>query len=276
MAPQDRFSRFLAQAGKTAGRVLCGLLAAASLSLTAGAARTVPVQIDNNLLPGTSYLEQGVTYVPLRYLLDAFGGWDIAWDSTNREAVAVSATTQLAANPEADSIVIDGETLSGRVTVENGRTYVPLRLVTEALGGSAAWDPYLAGAAVTSAGADYDAVDLYWLSRIICAESGAESLEGQIAVGNVVLNRLASTEFPNTIPGVIFDRVDGVQFEPVKNGTVYQIPTARSIEAAMRVLNGENVIGNAMYFYAPALSQGIWINAHRTYLKTIGCHRFYL
>ena len=47
-------------------------------------------------------------------------------------------------------------------------------------------------------------------------------------------------------------------------------------EAARRVLAGENVIGDALYFYAPALSQGLWINANRTYCKTIGCHRFYL
>ena len=70
-----------------------------------------------------------------------------------------------------------------------------LRLVTEALGGSAKWDGYLDGAAVTSAESSYDAVDLYWLSHVIYAESGAESMEGQIAVGNVVLNRVASSEF---------------------------------------------------------------------------------
>ena len=129
---------------------------------------------------------------------------------------------------------------------------------------------------MTSAGAAHDAADLYWLSRIISAESGGESMEGQIAVGNVVLNRVASREFPDTIPGVIFDRVDGVQFEPVSNGTVYKTPTAQAVEAARRVLAGEKVIGNALYFYAPALSQGVWINANRTYYKTIGCHRFYL
>ena len=65
--------------------------------------------------------------------------------------------------------------------------------------------------------ASHDAIDLYWLSRIIYAESGAETLDGQIAVGNVVLNRMASKEFPDSIPGVIFDRVDGIQFEPVEN-----------------------------------------------------------
>lgn len=272
----SRLSRLLARAGKNAGRLLCGLLAAASLSLSAGAARTVPVQVDGTRLAGSSYLEQGVTYVPLRYLLDAFGGWNISWDSAQQEAVAVSGSSRLSADPADNTILIDGEAHTGRVTVKNGRTYVPLRLVTEALGGTAEWDPYLSGAAVTSADAEYDAADLYWLSRIIHAESGAESMEGQIAVGNVVLNRVASDEFPDSIVGVIFDRVDGVQFEPVENGTVYKTPTARSVEAAKRVLNGENTIGRAMYFYAPALSQGVWINANRTYFKTIGCHRFYL
>ena len=271
----NRLSRLLARAGKNAGRLLCGLLAAAFLSLSAEAARAVPVQVNGARLGGSSYLEQGVTYVPLRYLLDAFGGWSVSWDSAEQEAVAVSGNSRLSADPAENIILIDGETLSGRVTVKNGRTYVPLRLVTEALGGTAEWDPYLSGAAVTSADAEYDAADLYWLSHIIHAESGAEPMEGQIAVGNVVLNRVASEEFPNTIAGVIFDRVDGVQFEPVENGTVYKTPTARSVEAAKRVLNGENTIGRAMYFYAPALSKGVWINANRTYFKTIGCHRFY-
>lgn len=256
--------------------LLCGLLAAATLSMPARAARTVPVQVDTQLLAGSSYLEQGVTYVPLRHLLNAFGGWDIRWDSQAKEAVAVSGSTRLTANPSQNTVTIDGTDYSGRVTVENGRTYVPLRLVTEALGGTAEWDPYLGGAAVTSAGADYDASDLYWLSRIISAESGGEPLTGQIAVGNVVLNRVASEEFPDTIPGVIFDQAYAVQFEPVENGTVYRTPTAKSVEAAMRVLDGEEVIGAALYFYAPALSQGVWINANRTYYQTIGCHRFYL
>lgn len=256
--------------------LLCGLLAAAALALPAQGARTVPVQVDGQHLAGSSYLEEGVTYVPLRYLLDAFGGWEVTWDSRAREAVAVSGSVRLAAAPAENTITVGGRRYSGRVTVQNGRTYVPLRLVTEALGGSAEWDPWMSGAAVTSAGADYDAVDLYWLSRIISAESGGESMEGQIAVGNVVLNRVASREFPNTIPGVIFDKVDGVQFEPVSNGTVHRAPTAQSVEAARRVLAGEKVIGNALYFYAPALSQGTWINANRTYYKTIGCHRFYL
>lgn len=255
---------------------LCSLLLAACLAVPAQAARTVPVQVDGQLLSVRGTLEGGVTHFPLRALLDILGGWTVWWDSAEREAVAVRGSVRLTADPEDNTVTVGGQTYNGRVYVKNGRTYVPLRLTMNLLGGSAAWDPWLGGAAVTSGEADHDAMDLYWLSRIISAESRGESLSGQIAVGNVVLNRVESGQFPDTIPGVIFDRVDGIQFEPVKNGTVYDEPTAQSVEAARRVLEGENVIGDALYFYAPALSQGVWINANRTYAQTIGCHRFYL
>ena len=115
-----------------------------------------------------------------------------------------------------------------------------------------------------------------WLSRIIYAESGAESMAGQIAVGNVILNRVRSSRFPDTVEGVIFDRKDAVQFEPVDNGRIYQTPSPQSVEAARRALDGERIVGAALYFYAPALSQGVWINANCAYQQTIGCHRFYV
>lgn len=257
-------------------KLLCGLLTAALLIQPTFAARRVQVQVDGDLLSTRSYVEQGVTYVPLRDLLNAFGGWDIYWNSQSRSAVATSASDTITADPDEDTIEIGNNTYSGRVTVENGRTYVPLRLVSEALGGSAVWDAYLDGAAVTSPDAEYNAADLYWLSRIISAESQGEPLKGQVAVGNVVMNRVASAEFPNTITGVIFDQKNGVQFEPVSNGTVFRSPAALSVTAAKQVLDGKVILEDALYFYAPALSQGIWINANRTYFTTIGCHRFYL
>ena len=255
-------------------QLLCGLLAAASLSCSAlGYRASVPVQVDGARMR-SGYIESGSTYVPLRSLLDSLGGWDIQWDG--KQAVASSNGRMLTASPAADTVIVDGQVYSGAVTLKNGTTYVPLRLVAEALGGTAEWDPYLDGAAVTSAGSGYDAVDLYWLSHIIYAESGAESMEGQIAVGNVVLNRVASDSFPNTVPAVIFDRKNGVQFEPVSNGTIYKTPSSASVQAAKRALDGERPVGGALYFYAPELSQGLWITANRTYLQTIGCHRFYL
>ena len=108
------------------------------------------------------------------------------------------------------------------------------------------------------------AFDLFWVGL------------GQMAVGNVVLNRVASPEFPNSIQGVIFDRKHGTQFEPVDNGTIYDTPTESAVAAAKAVLAGQNVVGSCKYFFAPALSQGTWMRQNRTYYTTIGCHRFYL
>ena len=258
-------------------RVLLGLLAALTLAVPARAARTVPVQIDGTELAAVCHLESGVTYVPLRALLNTLGGWELEWDSRQRAAVAVSGSSRLTASPAAGTVTVDGAARPGKVYVQEGVTYVPLRTTAELLGGTVEWDAYFQGAAVTSAGAEYNAVDFYWLSRIISAESRGEPLEGQIAVGNVVRERVENEDFPDTIPDVVFQQADGiVQFEPVENGTVYLDPAEQSVEAAKRTLAGEKTPEGAMFFYAPALSEGVWINANRTYLTTIGCHRFYL
>ena len=121
----------------------------------------------------------------------------------------------------------------------------------------------------------YTEEDLYWLSRIISAESRGESLLGQVAVGNVVLNRVASDRFPDTVKSVVFDRKDAVQFEPVANGTIYGEPTAQSVLAARLALNGTSVVGGCLYFFNPAWSQGLWVRQNCVYYGTIGCHAFY-
>ncbi len=253
--------------------LLCGLLAAAALCLPVQAARPAAVQVDGERLETSAYVKEGTAYAPLRELLEALGDWNVWWDGS--AARAVSENASLSADPNGNVLTVNGQRYPCFVDVIEGRTYVPLRLTAEALGGSVRWDPWLDGAAVTSPHAEHDAMDYYWLARIIHAESGGEALEGQIAVGNVVLNRVASGDFPDSIPGVIFDDENGVQFEPVSNGTVANAPTELSLEAARRVLSGENTVGDALYFFAPALSQGTWIDSSRTYQQTIGCHRFY-
>lgn len=253
--------------------LLCGLLAAAALCLSVQAARPANLQVDGERLETSAYVKDGTAYAPLRDLLEALGDWNIWWDGD--AARAVSEDASLAADPDGNVLTVNGTRYPCFVDVIEGRTYVPLRLTAEALGGSVQWDPWLDGAAVTSPHAEHNAVDYYWLSRIIHAESGGEALEGQIAVGNVVLNRVASGDFPDSIPGVIFDHENGVQFEPVANGTVTSRPTELSQEAARRALSGENTAGDALYFFAPTLSQGTWIDSSRAYRQTIGCHRFY-
>ena len=81
-------------------------------------------------------------------------------------------------------------------------------------------------------------------------------------------------EYPAWIACAKLIRRDLIEDYPFREGRVYE-----DNEAVCRwVCKGGSLArtGEALYFYAPALSDGLWINANRTYLKTIGCHRFYL
>ena len=85
----------------------------------------------------------------------------------------------------------------------------------------------------------------------------------------------SSADFPDTIYGVIFDDRWGGQFTPVRNGTIYQEPSARSVEAARLCLSGANTAGESLYFLAPALATNHWVMENRTHVVTIGSHWFY-
>ncbi|MBB6215716.1 N-acetylmuramoyl-L-alanine amidase [Anaerosolibacter carboniphilus] len=118
--------------------------------------------------------------------------------------------------------------------------------------------------------------DLYWLSRIIHAEAEAEPYKGKVAVGNVILNRVASNDFPNTVKGVIFDYFEGIpQFSPVADGTIYNTPCQDSINAAKDAINNVKPVGDATYFFNPDKSAGKWIVQNKTYVMRIGEHVFY-
>lgn len=257
---------------------LCALLTAAALTGTVQASRLVSVQLDGTALPDKGVLDSGVTYYPMRTLLDGLGGWSIQWDSHSATAVATDGTNTLVADPSANTLSYNQHTYDGTVYVENGTTYIPVRMAMNIQGGSAQWDGYYDGVAITSPGARYNAMDYYWLSRVISAESKGEDYTGQVAVGQVVVNRVLSDAFPYTIADVVFDTNYGTQFEPTANATIYLDPTDSAQLAAQEVLTtgGSSLGANVQYFYAPALSQGTWIRQNRTYYTTIGCHDFYL
>ena len=127
-----------------------------------------------------------------------------------------------------------------------------------------------------SRGDNYRDEDLYWLSRIIHAEAQGESYQGKVAVGNVVLNRVKSSEYPNSIYGVIFDKKDGyIQFSPVIDGSIYNTPDSESINAAKEALSGARPVGDALYFLNPSKSTNFWIIESRQHMTTIGKHDFY-
>lgn len=121
----------------------------------------------------------------------------------------------------------------------------------------------------------YDYEDLYWLSRIISAEAKGESFTGQIGVGTVVLNRVRSKEFPNTVKGVVFDKKYGTQFTPVANGSIYEKPTESAVIAAKMCLDGYTLSNSVLYFVNPRIATSSWIQNHRKYAFRVGNHDFY-
>ena len=258
----------------------------AAAALITAAALTVPVlgaSVEANGRPLTAdqgWIEDGTSYMTLRALAQ-HADYELTWDGSR--AWLKGEDLELSARPGDLYILSNGRALyvEGGVRVVDGKLTLPLRVLAAATGGSLSWNAGTATASLGLSGAsapkaDYDGEDLYWLSRIISAESRGEPLLGQIAVGNVVLNRVADGQFPNTIKDVIFDTKYAVQFEPVSNGTVYDEPTQSSVLAAKMTLEGARVVGNCLYFFAPALSEGNWIVSNRTYYTTIGGHSFYL
>lgn len=260
---------------------LCALVLCAALALPAGA-KGATVEINGVPLDATEgWVEGGTSYVTLSGLCRVVQEYELGWDGSR--AKLAGRGVELTARP-GDLYIQSNDRalyLPSGVRVAAGRTALPAQVVIQALGGQVQWDGATATARLTLGRTqpqkgEYGAEDLYWLSRIIYAESGGEPLLGQIAVGNVVLNRVKSSQYPNTIKGVVFDTQYGTQFEPVSNGTVYNDPSDTSVLAAKLALEGADVVGHSLYFFAPALSQGTWIVNNRTYHKTIGCHQFYL
>lgn len=125
-------------------------------------------------------------------------------------------------------------------------------------------------------GEAYSDNDLYWLSRIIHAEAKGESYAGKVAVGNTVLNRVKSAEFPNTVEGVVFDSKYGIQYTPAANGAIYNTPDEASVNAAKDALNGVNYAGESLYFYNHNTAPNAWASKNRPYYTTIGNHTFHL
>lgn len=122
---------------------------------------------------------------------------------------------------------------------------------------------------------NYPSEELFWLSQIIHAEAWQQPLAGQIGVGNVVMNRVNSPDFPGTVFDVIFDMDHNiVQFEPISNGSVYSQPDEMARIAACLCLDGYNTVGDSLYFVNPAYGSG-WFDSALDLTVTIGDHNFY-
>jgi N-acetylmuramoyl-L-alanine amidase len=122
----------------------------------------------------------------------------------------------------------------------------------------------------------YTEDELYWLAKIVYAEAMEDTDEGQQAVANVVLNRVSSSEFPNSIYKVIWQKTGKLhQFSPCADGGIKREPDKKAIGNAKIILEGKRLLPkDVLYFYMPTNgNKKNWIRNRKVY-KKIGAHRF--
>lgn len=227
----------------------------------------------------------GTVYVPVQRFADLFGNFKTVYTEATEQVVITGKNLSITVKVGDPYITVNDRIFyTGKKVISlGGWIFVPLTSMCKALDAdvtirSGYYDAFItSGDPTTVAKAEdfYNQTDLYWLARIISAEAKGEPFAGQIAVGNVVLNRVRSNQFPNTVKGVIFDTKYGTQFSPVASGTIYQAPTASAIRAAKVCLEGYSLSTRMIYFYNPAIATSSWIGRTRPYIMTIGNHKFY-
>ena len=233
---------------------------------------------------GENFTLNGTAYVSLREFACWVDNSVVSWDHASESAPVETDSLPQSAAMDSQYMIANGRILwcdKGIFTLD-GILYVPLRQTAQAFGFETAYDAadhtaYLTrrDGAILPGEEYYDADDLYWLSKIIHAESQGEPFLGKIAVGNVVLNRVEAEEFPDCVYDVIFDSKNGVQFTPTANGAISQKPGEESVLAAQICLEENRIWDEILYFLNIEKSTNLWIVENCTHIMSIGDHDFY-
>ena len=112
--------------------------------------------------------------------------------------------------------------------------------------------------------------DVDLIARAVYGEARGEPYEGQVAVAAVILNRVRSASFPNTVSGVIYQ--PGA-FDAVSDGQLYLTPDSAAYRAARDAMAGWDPTGGCIYYYNPKTATSKWIRS-RPVMRTIGDHVF--
>ena len=234
----------------------------------------------------TAYMVDGRAYVPLRSFFTAVKMGAVVTHGGDRQTMVVRFTAPdgrscrlqaragnfyLTVNDRA--VYLDGDILS-----VDGNLLAPMEGLCRAFGitvqqCSDGWGLDTQNLQVCADGAAvYNERDLRWLSHIINAEAGNQSMEGQICVGNVVLNRVKDSRFPDSVEAVIFAPN---QFCPVKSGTIWCTPDEDAVIAAKLCLEGVSLAGESIYFVNPVTGSTRWFRENLTFAMSVGDHDFY-
>ena len=227
-------------------------------------------------------LVDGVTYVAMGPAVkDLDPTAQVTWDGSSRTVTVQTANLTLTAKVGQPYAVANGRYLYAQdgIQMQGDRVMIPLRILTEAFDAKLSWDKgtdtiYVqrGSGALMSGDQFYNQEDLFWLSRVIYAESGNQTLKGQMAVANVVLNRVNSPLFPDSVLGVLSQRN---QFTTYRGGKLAnRTPSESSVIAAKLVMDGGVVEESEGALFFDSLVRS-WASRNKTYVCTIGGHKFY-
>lgn len=225
------------------------------------------------------------TYVPIRDFFESLG-CTVAWNDEEK-TITVTRGAELEAVFELNSRLARANSrcwyMDQPCIAWNGSSMIPVRAAGKIFNAEVVWDSEnqavtLTGSGLLECGATYyaDAAEtLLWLARIIYHESGNQPLDGKVAVGNVVMNRVNNPLFPNTVYEVIYDNRTGVQFLKQSDTKIFREPNEESWVAAKLVLEGYVTAPGCLYFASVRKINSCWAAKHRTYFGTIGAHAFW-
>jgi len=267
---------------------------AALASLSAGAQEAsfsgynipIDIKVNGSYLedPGKGILDiNGITYVPVRYVSEVLGA-SVEWDAFSACAIVKKGTNTLAFYPFEQNCYINNVWNPAAQQMIDGSLYANANFLFPALGAQCEWDSYKHEYCITIPNfvlpqehteQYYTPDDLYWLSMIVTCEAGSVTFDQRIMVTNVILNRRASSSFPNTVYDVIFDKRFGIQFSPAYNGKIYKAkPTTETILAIKAALNGVDLAPDCLYFIFASNKKG-WVAKNRPLYKIVGTQAYY-
>lgn len=249
----------------------------------------------------------GVPYCMVKYFFEnALATANVYWanNGSNVKGTTVNGESlTLLAQPGSQYMYVNGQSVyvPNGIKIKNGYTMAPIEQLAAVFSGSSVgydWSlnaytvttgAWLAGSAQTApaatavqpaAGAQtagsyqpsgwYDPQTLDLIARVINAEAGSMSLEGKVSVGNVIMNRVASPEFPNTVYGVLYQRN---QFTVVNYASFQRTPSEESVLAAKMAMDGVNYVPGAMFYNVAGMRS--WASRNRPFLMSFAGHDFY-
>lgn len=241
--------------------LMLSLVMTIGMSLTAMAEEDVSVTLNGVELAFDSspYIFEGRTLVPVRTITEAIGA-EVGWDS-EQKIITIShdvGILYMRIGSNAYTLNADSYIMETAPEIKDSRTMVPLRFVAETFGFDVGWEADTRTVTLMKEGVEvdqslavpsYSQEELLWLARIVYLEGLDIGYEPKLAIANVVLNRVKSDLFPDTVYGVIKDDNYAIQFPPAHRSSFDSlVPDAQSLEAAGDALSGSNNIENCLYF----------------------------